>query len=123
MSTSTVSDSAWAAFPWTWRNNRGCAMVNGRFLRYGIPEPAGNKEPDDALKGADRIGFSPLVITADMVGSTVAVFTSIEIKGHGDRLKEGQRRWHSFVIEHGGRSEIWKENADGSVEIIKEKIE
>src|SRR5574344_16394 len=120
MTTSEVNDSAWQAHPWTYRNNRGCAKTeDGRFIRYGIPEPKGRKEPDDALKGGDMIGFDEVTITPDMVGKTVAVFTNIEVKGDGDRLKEGQVRWHNFVLEHGGRSEIWY--GDGTVE--KEKIE
>jgi len=123
MSTSTVNDVAWEAFPLTYRNNRGCAFVNGCFIRFGIPEPQGKKEDDDALKGGDRIGMSDLLITPEMVGKHVAIFTSIEVKGIGDVLKPGQIKWFNFVLQNGGRAEIWKEQLDGTIEIIKEKIE
>lgn len=122
MSTATVNDEAWLKHPYTYRNNRGCTKTSdGRFLRYGIPEPRGHEKPEDK-KGGDRIGFDEIVITADMVGKKVAVFTSIEIKGFGDVLKEGQANWHNFVIQHGGKSEIWKEQADGSINIIDKEI-
>jgi len=119
MTTAELTDKAWVKYPYTYRNNRGCVRSGSRFIRYGLPEPKGNKEDDSAMKGGDRIGFSEVVITADMVGQKIAVFTSIEIKGPGDRLKQGQINWHNFVIEHGGISEIW--TSDG--EIKKEKIE
>lgn len=121
MSTATVNDAAWLAYPFTWRNNRGTAILNGKYVRFGIPEPRG-RESDDDLKGSDRIGFTPVVITPEMVGLTVSVFTGIEIKGHSDRLKEGQRRWHNFLLGHGARSEIWIERADGTINVIKEPI-
>jgi hypothetical protein len=122
MSTATVNDAAWLAYPFTWRNNRGTAILNGKYVRFGIPEPRG-RESDDDMKGSDRIGFTPVIITPDMVGSTVAVFTGIEIKGHGDRLKPGQRKWHSFLLDHGARSEIWIELADGTIDVIREEMD
>ena len=119
MTTAEVNDKAWLSHPFTYRNNRGCVKSGNRFIRYGIPEPKGNKESDDAMKGGDRLGFTEVVITPEMVGKTVAVFTSIEVKGDGDRLKSGQIKWHNFVIEHGGVSQIWKGNGD----IINEPVE
>lgn len=128
MSTSTVTDAAWQVYPYTWRNNRGCLMAKGQQVRYGIPEPRPHKqmdgkfrEDDDAMKGGDRIGFTEVTITLDMVGSKLAVFTNIEIKGTGDILKSGQLKFHDFILDHGGISEIWKEHLDGTIEIIKEK--
>lgn len=123
MSTASVTDAAWLANQLTWRNNRGTAETkNGRFIRFGIPEPRG-REIDDDMKGSDRIGFEQIVITADMIGKTLAVFKGIEIKGAGDRLKPGQIAWHNFLIDHGARSEIWIEKADGTIDIVKEKID
>ena len=117
MTTSELSDAAWGKHPFTYRNNRGCAKTDHGFIRYGIPEPKGNHEDDDAMKGGDRIGFSEVEITPEMVGRRIAVFTNIEIKGPRDHLKSGQIRFHNFVIDHCGISEIWKHD-----EIITEKI-
>jgi len=126
LTTSEVNDASWRAHPWTYRNNRGCAKTKDGFIRYGIPEPNPHKQEDgkfresnDDKKGGDRIGWSEVVITPEMVGKTIAVFTNIEVKGDGDVLIAGQIRWHNFVLEHGGISEIW--HGDGSV--INKEIE
>lgn len=112
MTTSVLNDKSWKKYPFTYRNNRGCVLTSsGRFIRYGIPEPKG-KENDSDMKGGDRIGFSEITITPEMVGKKIAVFTNIEIKGDGDKLKTGQILWHNFVIKHGGISEIWFGNGD-----------
>jgi len=118
MNTAQVNDLAWKAHPWTYRNNRGCVKTAHAFIRYGIPEPNGQHESDDAMKGGDRIGFSEVVVTPDMVGKTIAVFTNIEVKGEGDSLKPGQKKWHNFVLAHGGISEIWMND-----KIIKEPVD
>ena len=122
MSIKTLDEAVWLSYPYTWRNNRGTATTpHGQFIRFGIPEPRTPERTED-MKGGDRIGFTPVEITADMVGKTVAVFTSIEEKTINDRLKEGQIKWHNFIIEHGGISEIWHEKKDGSIEVTKNEI-
>jgi len=123
MSTQTTDEAAWLANPYTYRNNRCVAYrKDGSYIgKCGIPEPKGKEKPTD-LKGSDRIGFEEVKITADMVGSKVAVFKGVEIKGYGDQLKPGQISWHNFLLEHGARSEIWKEQKNGDIEIIKERI-
>lgn len=115
--------------PRMFRNNRGVFATeytdkSGRrrqhFIRCGIPEPSG-RESDAALKGGDMIGWTETVITADMVGRKVAVFTSIEVKTEGDTIKSGQIGWHNLVLDCGGRSEIWKARGN-RIEKIKEKV-
>ena len=127
MTTKEIDDAAWRKWPYTFRNNRGIVQAvyknketgktSKRFIRYGIPEPPGGGKPD-TLKGGDRIGYHITMVTPDMVGKQIAIFTSIEIKGPGDILDPGQIRWHNNIICHGGISEIWTES-----EIIKEIIE
>lgn len=125
LTTKDIDEAAWLMYPYTFRNNRGIVQAvyktkNGktskRFIRYGIPVPPGGGKPD-TLKGGDRIGYHITEITPDMVGKLVAIFTSIEIKGPGDRLDPGQIKWHNIILSHGGISEIWTED-----EIIKEII-
>jgi len=108
MTTKQLDEKAWKENPYTFRNNRGAVKGSrGGYFVFGIPEPPrGKKESDNALKGGDRIGWTEVEITPDMVGKTIAVFTSIEIKGPGDKLKSGQIDWHNLVLEHGGISEI-----------------
>jgi hypothetical protein len=52
------------------RNNTGAIKdENGRLVRFGL------------CKGSsDLIGLKPTVITPEMVGKTVAIFTAIEVK-------------------------------------------
>jgi len=54
------------------RNNIGAYMdpKTGRPVQYGVCNPG----------GSDLLGWTPVVITPDMVGSTVAVFTAVEVK-------------------------------------------
>jgi hypothetical protein len=119
MTTKQIDDKAWLDHPFTFRNNRGSYKPeHGGYIRYGIPEPpSGRREHDDELKGGDRIGWTEIEVTPEMVGKKIAVFTNIEIKGPGDRLKEGQIKWHNQVIDSGGISKIYKEE-----EVICEKM-
>ena len=81
-----LDELVWSNYPYTFRNNRGTATTpHGQFIRFGIPEPRTPERADD-MKGGDRIGFTEIKITADMVGKTIAVFTSIEEKTVNDRL-------------------------------------
>lgn len=89
-------------YPHMWRNNRG-----GRGkVRYGIPFPK-NKEIDSDMKGGDYIGFMRYG-HFDAHGEIItrAIFMSIEIKSLNDKVKEGQIKWHNYVIENGGKSII-----------------
>jgi hypothetical protein len=114
MTTVEISDAAWREHNFTWRNNRGAGLfkrqVDGKiitsYITFGIPDPPRGKKPDN-LKGGDRVGWTDVIITPEMVGKTIAVFTSLEIKGPGDVLDAGQKKWHNLVLEHGGISEIW----------------
>lgn len=54
---------------------------------------------------ADLVGFTPVVVTPEMVGSTVAVYSSVEIKTT-DRPSPAQVRWMEFINENGGRAGI-----------------
>jgi hypothetical protein len=129
MNTKQIDDAAWKDHPYTFRNNRGIFQVvhtdtkgnrKLRWIRCGIPEPKGN-ETSENLKGGDRVGWTRVEITPDMVGKTVAVFTNIEIKGPGDTLEEGQKKWHNLVLQHGGISEIWRD-VNSEIVIDRRKI-
>lgn len=84
-----------------WRNNRGALKdQRGRLVRYGVgPDGAG-----------DLIGYLPVTITPDLVGKTLAVFTSIECKAPGARTgKDHLQRQQDFaerVNERGGIAAI-----------------
>jgi hypothetical protein len=75
------------------RNNCGQAMTSsGQTIRYGIANPG----------GADLIGLTPVVIGPSWVGSSVAIFTAIEVKRQGYYATELQKRFLNFVTQYGG---------------------
>jgi len=74
------------------RNNTGTLRdQNGRPVQFGL------------CKGsADLIGWKRVTITPEMVGSTVAVFTSIEVKTPTGRIRPEQQQWLDAVQTAGG---------------------
>ncbi|MGL6040062.1 MAG: hypothetical protein ACRC01_02545 [Deefgea sp.] len=69
------------------RNNSGMLKgPNGRPVRFGL----GNESSkiNATYKTGDYIGWTPVLVTPEMVGKTVAVFTSVEVKADGFLLKE-----------------------------------
>ena len=75
------------------RNNIGAYKdEQGRLVRYGVCNPG----------GSDLIGWTPVTITADMVGQQLAVFTAVEVKGPKGRVTEAQINFIDQVIRAGG---------------------
>ena len=74
------------------RNNTGTLRdQHGRPVSFGL------------CKGsADLIGWRTVTITPEMVGTTVAVFTSIEVKTPTGRVKPEQQQWMDAVQAAGG---------------------
>ncbi|NDG01274.1 MAG: VRR-NUC domain-containing protein [Synechococcaceae bacterium WBB_32_011] len=74
------------------RNNTGTLRdANGRPVQFGL------------CKGsADLIGWTTRTITPEMVGTQVAVFTSIEVKTPTGRLRPEQKQWLDVVQAAGG---------------------
>lgn len=64
------------------RNNSGGFYdEQGRFVRFGL----GNESAqlNQQLKFGDYVGITPIVITPEMVGKTVGIFTNLEVKPEG----------------------------------------
>ena len=82
------------------RNNQGVAKhvaKDGKiyFVKYGV-----------APGGADYLGWSKVVITPEMVGKTVAIFTAIETKQDGKKGIKEQIDFINAVLENGGYAGI-----------------
>jgi hypothetical protein len=76
-----------------YRNTRGRAKYGPIWVTYGVG-------PNGA---ADFIGFLPVRITKEMVGSYLAVFVSAETKRPvGARYTDGQVAWRDSVRAAGG---------------------
>lgn len=108
-----ASQMGWRLF----RNNVGVLKdERGIPVRYGIcnDTPAMNKR----IKSSDLIGIRPVVITPDMVGSTIGQFVAREIKKAGWKYKgteheEAQLRFGELVIGLGGDFKFY--NGEGEL--------
>ena len=74
------------------RNNTGTLRdQHGRPVQFGL------------CKGsADLIGWTTRTVTQDMVGTQVAVFTSIEVKTATGKIRPEQQQWLNAVQAAGG---------------------
>lgn len=75
------------------RNNCGTATDprTGNFIRYGLSPGS-----------SDLIGIRKITITPDMVGQTIGVFTSLEVKTDTGKPSTDQKKWLSMVTAFGG---------------------
>lgn len=78
------------------------AIRNLRQVRAGL----------QADGSSDLIGFRPLLITQEMVGLTLPIFTNIEVKTATGALKEKQPEWLNFVLKNGGFSGVARSPED-----------
>ena len=89
-----------------WRNNVGAAVDHrGIPVRYGLANIS--KAMNAKYKSGDFIGITPTLITQDMVGLVIGVFTSIEAK-HSEWVYKGagrevaQNNWLKLIKNYGG---------------------
>lgn len=95
------------------RNDKGqIIIINPKIIKYGLFPGS-----------SDRIGWTTIKITKEMVGQDIAIFTSIEIKTEGDRLSKEQKRWNKIVRKAGGISEVWKANGYDLIMLEGHEIE
>ena len=90
------------------KNNVGMAFkeINGKKypIHFGLCEGS-----------SDLIGWTPIVITPDMVGKKVALFTAVEVKLDKNgkyRATEKQKNFITAVISAGGLATIADCNED-----------
>lgn len=62
-----------------WRNNVGGAMLeNGSFIRFGLANDS--DKMNAKIKSSDLIGIERVIVTPEMVGTPVGIFTALECK-------------------------------------------
>jgi len=90
-----------------WRNNSGAYKdETGRLIRYGLANESA--KVNKRVKSADLIGLIPLVIRPEHVGKTLGLFTAIECKREGWKLKprddraQAQLKYLEIVYDRGG---------------------
>lgn len=99
------------------RLNDGSVLItNARSIALGLATPSG-----ETVTGAcDLPGWTSVTITPEMVGSKVAVFTSIECKkSKGGKLSPEQANWMEQVKKAGGIAGL-ASSADDALLIIDE---
>jgi hypothetical protein len=90
------------------RNNIGALQDRtGRFVTYGVGNPG----------GSDLLGWVSVVVTDEMVGARIAIFTSIEVKRLGEHPALEQLDWLAMVTAAGGRAGV-AHSAEEAQEII-----
>lgn len=85
-----------------WRNNSGGFYdENGRFVRYGL----GSFTEQQGLASSDFIGIRPVLITPELIGSVLGVFTAVEMKKPNwkpDKRSSYQKNFIDLVNSKGG---------------------
>ncbi len=71
---------------------------------------------------SDTIGFTPVVITPEMVGKTIAIFTAVECKTQEGKASEEQRDFLSMVKLNGGIAILLKNAKELKVK-LSESVE
>lgn len=106
------------------RNNVARAWVGNRVTKFTSPQRVAVQAGDVLVHNArplhaglaegsgDLIGWTRITITPDMVGQTVAIFTSAEIKTARGRASDGQIAWADAVSGAGGLAAIVRTDAD-----------
>ena len=93
-----------------WRNNSGAATdKTGRLIRYGLGNDS--KRVQEQYRSADLVGITPVLVTPEMVGKWVGIFTAVEVKAPGFRgpneeREFAQQRWLALVRSYGGRADF-----------------
>lgn len=89
------------------RNNVGaCQDATGRLIRYGLMNDT--HELNQNFKSSDLIIARPMLITQEWVGHVVGVFSAVECKESGWKLRPGdkhgqaQKRFIDLVRAAGG---------------------
>jgi ribosomal protein S19 len=90
------------------RNNSGAFKDStGRVVRYGLGNIS--QKHQENIKSSDLIGITSVVITPDMVGKTVGIFTALEVKRSDwsptkklDKHEQAQMNFIKWVKSLGG---------------------
>lgn len=91
-------------------------FLTGRIISHlpnGDAIVRGARTVNVGTKGmSDLVGWVPVVITADMVGQTLAAYVAVEIKAGKDRIRAEQQAFIEAVTKSGGRAGVARSPED-----------
>ena len=89
-----------------YRNNCGSLPDprTGRLVTFGLTRGS-----------ADLIGWRTITVTQAMVGTRLAIFTSIEVKTPTGRVRPEQQAWLEAVLQAGGIAGIARSVEDAQL--------
>ena len=90
----------------TKRTDKGIHITNPRQIDGGL-----------CVGTSDLIGWTSKTITPDMVGKKIAIFTALEVKKPGGRIRPEQTKFVNAVLKAGGIAGFPRSESD-AVEII-----
>ncbi len=119
-----------------WKNTRGLFYTKFEVVALIVAVKSGDiKRMLDAAKklrqvkagllaegAADLIGFRPVIVTPEMVGSTIAVFSVVEVKTETGAASPEQRDFIDFVLKSGGFAGVAR-SPDEAKKILKYPID
>lgn len=89
------------------RNNSGALKdQQGRVVRFGLGNVSAKHSEN--IKSSDLIGITTIVVTQDMVGKSLGIFTAVEVKAEdysfsaNDKREKAQRNFIDWVLSRGG---------------------
>lgn len=85
-------------------------MTGEHVIKFGLTAGSG-----------DLIGWTPVIVTPEMVGKKIAIFTSVEIKEPGKYPKAHQKNWVQQVQQAGGIAG-WASSVEQAEEIFSEQL-
>ena len=91
------------------RNNVGVGWQGKSYRRPSSDIVIENPRPLHAglcVGSSDLIGWQSVVVTPEMVGARVAVFTAVEVKQPKKKPTEAQRNFIELVLAQGGYSGV-----------------
>lgn len=108
------------------RNNTGTGWTGSKILHdikagQRITTIFDSRPLDAGLcKGSsDLIGWTPVTITPDMVGTTIAAFTAVEVKTKTGKISDAQTNFINVIKAAGGKAGIVRTPEQGVDVIIK----
>jgi hypothetical protein len=103
------------------RNNVGVGWQGKSYRRPSGDIVIENPRPLHAglcVGSSDLIGWRSVVVTSDMVGKTVAIFTAVEVKQPKKKPTEVQRNFINVVLEAGGYAGV-ATSEDEALDILR----